>query len=87
MRLKVKVLVALTAAVCLGVLATGASAQFRANSVVPLFCTSDTIPAGAEAPDPVGRQELGSDRQVPGTPEVDVDGLRRIGPGDEGAEP
>lgn len=47
MRQGLMVLVAL-ATICTGVLATGASARFQANGVVPLFCTSDTIPAGVE---------------------------------------
>jgi len=47
MRLRITLFVALTA-VCLGALATGASARFQPNSVVPLFCTSDTIPANTE---------------------------------------
>jgi hypothetical protein len=48
MRLRLTVLVAVSAAVCAGVLATGASARFQQNSVVPLFCTNDTIPGGTE---------------------------------------
>lgn len=46
MRLKVFALAALCAATCAMVLATGASAGFRANGVVALFCSNDTIPAG-----------------------------------------
>jgi hypothetical protein len=48
MRLALKAALAVVAVVGVGALATGASGAFRANSVVPLFCTSDTIPAGSE---------------------------------------
>ena len=46
MRLRVGVFVALLAAVAVsvGIFTSGASARFQANGVVPLFCTSDTIP-------------------------------------------
>jgi hypothetical protein len=47
MRHKFARVVALVA-VCVGVVVTGASAQHHPDSVVPLFCTSDTIPAGSE---------------------------------------
>jgi hypothetical protein len=40
--------VAVCGLVSAGVLATGASAQFHADSVVPVFCTSDTIPGGTQ---------------------------------------
>jgi hypothetical protein len=47
MRLRLIVLAAL-AATCACALATGALARHQPNGVVPLFCTSDTIPAGME---------------------------------------
>ena len=46
--LRLKVLVAVSLAVSVGVFAAAASARFQANSVVPVFCTSDTIPANTE---------------------------------------
>jgi hypothetical protein len=41
-------LVLVSAVLCFGVVAAAATAGFRANSVVPVFCTSDTIPANTE---------------------------------------
>lgn len=34
--------------VCLGIFAAAAPARFQADSVVPVFCTSDTIPANTQ---------------------------------------
>jgi len=34
--------------ICLGVFAAAAPARFQADSVVPVFCTSDTIPANTQ---------------------------------------
>lgn len=48
MRLRVTFVVAIVATTVFGVFTSGASARFQPNSVVPLFCTSDTIPAGTE---------------------------------------
>ena len=38
-------LASIAAIVCLGIFAAAAPAKFQADSVVPVFCTSDTIPA------------------------------------------
>ena len=46
--LRLMVLVAVSAAMCIGIFAAAASARYQANSVVPVFCTSDTIPANTE---------------------------------------
>ena len=48
MSLRLAGLLTLLAAVSIGVLAGGASARFQSNSVVPLFCTNDQIPANTE---------------------------------------
>jgi hypothetical protein len=42
------VLVGVSAAICVGIFAAAASARYQANSVVPVFCSNDTIPAGTE---------------------------------------
>ena len=41
-------LASVAAIVCLGVFAAAAPARFQADSVVPVFCTSDTIPANTQ---------------------------------------
>ena len=38
----------IAAIVCLGIFAAAAPAKFQADSVVPVFCTSDTIPANTQ---------------------------------------
>ena len=44
-----KLAVVLGVAVCaFAAIASGASARYQVNSVVPVFCSSDTIPAGSE---------------------------------------
>ena len=48
LRIRLGILVAVLAAVCMGGFATGGQAAFRADSVVPVFCTADTIPAGSQ---------------------------------------
>ena len=47
-RFRLGVLVAACALVAVGALASSSSAAYRANSVVAVFCTSDTIPAGSQ---------------------------------------
>ena len=47
-RLRLMALIAVAAAMGIGIFATAASAAFRANSVVPVFCSNDTIPANTE---------------------------------------
>ena len=46
--LRLTVLTCSIALVCVGLFATVAAAQHQANSVVPVFCTNDTIPANTE---------------------------------------
>jgi hypothetical protein len=48
MRLRLSIGLALIVAACAAVVVPGASARFQPNSVVPLFCTSDTIPGGTQ---------------------------------------
>jgi hypothetical protein len=42
------VLIVLSATLLVGIFATTASAKFQPDSVVPVFCTSDTIPANTQ---------------------------------------
>lgn len=46
--LRFTVLTSSVALMCVGLFATAAAARFQPNSVVPVFCTNDTIPAGTQ---------------------------------------
>jgi hypothetical protein len=46
--LRLTVLSCSMALVCVGLFATAAAARFQPDSVVPVFCTSDTIPANTQ---------------------------------------